>query len=85
MTSSDGQGTVSSKNSEIKLEYSLNDIIKLDFEELNGKIFTYDKRLSQGDLSKIKEYENQELTNILSQLKCMKGIDKSFVPTFKYF
>ena len=36
-----------------QLEFSINDIIKVDIQELNGKIFTYDKRLAQGDLTKI--------------------------------
>ena len=48
---------MSSKSNDHKLEYSINDIVKLDFEDLNGKIFTYDRRLAQGDLSKIKQYE----------------------------
>ena len=44
----------------------MNDIIKIDFQSLNGKIFTYDKRLSQGDLTKINEHENKTLTDKLA-------------------
>ena len=58
--------TKNSNSAKEKLEFSLNDIIKIDIHELNGKIFTYDKRLAQGDLTKIKDYENQLLTNNLS-------------------
>ena len=53
----------------------MNDIIKIDFESLNGKIFTYDIRLAQGDLTKINEHENKTLTDKIATLKCMKGIE----------
>ena len=43
--------------------------------ELNSKIFTYDARLATGDLTKIKEHDNENLTELFKKLKCMKGID----------
>jgi len=53
--------------------------------ELNNKIFTYDKRLISGDLSKINEVGNLELENIIAGLKCMKGFEKEYIPRFAFF
>ena len=59
--------------------------MKLDPVELNGKIFTYDRRLSLGDLTKINEYENKNLTEKFNKLRCMKGIEVQYIPKFKFF
>jgi hypothetical protein len=67
------------------LEYSLFDIATLSPLELSNKIFTYDKRLLSGDLSKINEVGNADLENIISKLKCMKGIEKEYIPKFSFF
>ena len=59
--SSDGNSTNSkptTKSSEIQTEFSLFDIAQLTPLELSNKIFTYDKRLLSGDLSKINEVGN---------------------------
>ena len=77
--------TGSSKSSEVKTEYSFNDIVKLDPLELNGKIFTYDKRLTQGDLTKINQYDNQNLMDLFKKLKCMRGLEQQYIPKFKFF
>ena len=73
--SSKSVGTGSSKSSENKVEYSFNDIVKLDPTQLNGKIFTYDRRLTLGDLTKINEYDNKNLSEKFKRLRCMKGIE----------
>ena len=39
-------GTGSSKSNKVQIEFSFNDIVKLDSLELSGKIFTHDKRLA---------------------------------------
>ena len=66
-------------------EYSLNDISNLSPYELSNKIFTYDKRLQNGDLTKINEVRNQKLEGIIKRLKCMKGIEDDFIPKFSFF
>ena len=38
-----------------------------------------------GDLTKVNQYENDELTVKLSKLRCMQGVDARFVPKFKFF
>ena len=75
----------SSKSSEQSLEYSLFDIAQLSPLELSNKIFTYDKRLLSGDLSKINEVGNVDLEKIIASLKCMKGIEKDYIPRFSFF
>ena len=59
----------------MQIEFSFNDIVKLDSLELSGKIFTHDKRLAQGDLSKINEIEHANIVSLFSGLRCMKGIE----------
>ena len=59
--SSDGNSTNSkptSKTSDTQTEFSLLDISLLSPLELSNKIFTYDKKLLSGDLSKINEVGN---------------------------
>ena len=63
--SSSGKSQTTSIKTKI-IEYSLNDIVQLNALELSGKIFTYDKRLAQGDLTKINQYENDQLTGKLA-------------------
>ena len=53
--------------------------------ELSNKIFTYDKKLQTGDLTKINEVQNQKLEGIIKRLKCMKGIEDDFIPKFSFF
>ena len=36
-------------------EYSLRDFIQISFNDINSKVFTFDKNLSKGDLTKIAE------------------------------
>ena len=67
------------------MEFSFNDIVKLDPTELNGKIFTYDRRLTLGDLTKINEYDNKNLAEKFIRLRCMKGIEAQYIPKFKFF
>lgn len=77
--SSDGHSSNSkptTKSSEIQTEFSLFDIAQLTPLELSNKIFTYDKKLLSGDLSKINEVGNIRLEEIIQNLKCMKGIEK---------
>jgi hypothetical protein len=74
-----------SSTSENPTEYSLNDIAKLSPFELSNKIFTYDKRLQNGDLSKINEVRNDKLDEIISGLKCMKGYEDNQIPKFSFF
>ena len=35
-------------------------------------------------MTKVKNYENIELTEKLSKLKCMKEIETKYIPSFKY-
>ena len=52
---------------------------------MSGKIFTHDIRLAQGDLSKINEIEHDNIINLFSGLRCMKGLDAQYIPKFKFF
>ena len=53
--------------------------------ELSNKIFTYDKKLQNGDLTKINDVQNGKLEKIIKGLKCMKGIEDDFIPKFSFF
>ena len=71
--------------SNVQTEFSILDIANLTPLELNNKIFTYDRRLINGDLSKINEVGNLELEKIVAGLKCMKGFEKEYIPKFAFF
>jgi len=60
--------------------------------DLNSKIFTFSKKLSLADLTKMTdentttqdELEIEQLSAI-KKLKCMRDIDNEFLPSFKFF
>jgi signal transduction histidine kinase len=51
---------------------------------LNSKIFTFDKKLTGQDLTKMSE-ESKNLDVVIKGLSCMRGIKDDFVPSFKFF
>jgi hypothetical protein len=69
----------------------LREISKLNPTELSQKIFTINKRLSGKDLTKMNIKEDKEddmmndMYNLVKNLKCMKGVDAEFVPSYKFF
>ena len=85
-TTSESTYTQKSDSSQNKsIEYSLNDIAKLDTFDLKTLIFTFDKKLaSSKDLTKIND-NDKNLDRTIRSLKCMRGIDEEFIPTFKFF
>ena len=57
----------------------------MDAFELKNKIFTFDRKLAKsGDLIKIND-DSIQLAAVIKNLKCMRGIDEEFLPTFKFF
>jgi len=76
--------TNSSDVSIMKTEYSLREIAALPTEFMNSKIFTFDKKLTSNDLTKMNE-ETKNLDAVIANLKCMRGIDEEYIPKFKFF
>ena len=65
--------------------YSLNDISQMDIQKLKTMMFTFDRKLAiSGDLTKVND-DTVKLNLLLRSLKCMRGIDDEFIPTFKFF
>ena len=69
----------------MQTEFSLLEISNLSPLELSNKIFTYDKKLIDSDLSKINDVGNVLLEQIICNLKCMRGLEKEFIPRFAFF
>ena len=83
-TSSETNSKFSSDASVTKFDYSLREIAGLSTEDLNSKIFTFDKKLTSDDLTKMND-ETKNLDQVIAGLKCMRGIDEEFIPKFKFF
>jgi hypothetical protein len=62
----------------------LRELSVLPVQQLHGLIFTLDKRLCEEDISKIDKITSK-VDNLVKGLKCMRGIDEEFLPTFKFF
>ena len=57
----------------------------MDIDKLRNKIFTFDKKLAtSGDLTKIND-GSLKLATVIKNLKCVRGINEEFLPTFKFF
>ena len=85
-TSSAASGTHSDKSVNAKKSYSLNELSQLQTKELHSKIFTFQKTLTSDDLTKMNSDKKQlNLDTIIKNLKCMRGIDEDFIPSFKFF
>lgn len=68
----------------IQTAYSLRDFIKLSFNDINSKVFTFDKNLSKGDLTKIAE-SNKNIDIAIKNLLCMKFMFGEYIPKFTFF
>jgi signal transduction histidine kinase len=56
--------------------------------DLNQKIFTFNKRLTGEDLTKIQGGDKEMANNldmVIKGLKCMRGIEEDYFQTFKFF
>ena len=84
---SSAASTPSDNKKNTKQSYSLNDLLKLNTEEINRKIFTFSKRLTSDDLTKMQNEvkKEKELSKIIMNLECMRGIDEESIPTFLFF
>ena len=67
-----------------KTVFSLNEICELNVADLATKVFTFEKKLSQKDITKMKE-EVKDIGAIIKNLPSMKGIDDEYIPKFKFF
>ena len=65
-------------------EYSLRDFIQISFNDINSKVFTFDKNLSKGDLTKIAE-SNKNIDIAIKNLYSMKFMFGDYNPKFKFF
>jgi hypothetical protein len=74
----------SEKSGEVKTEFSLRDIQNMPVSELNQKVFTFEKRLAQGDVTKMIG-QSKNIDVVIRGLQSMKGIDDEYVPKFKFF
>ena len=82
-TSSSSKKSESSTNRQF--QYSLTEISKMGALELKTKMFTFDRKLAMsGDLTKIND-SSFNMDSLLRKLKCMRGIDEEYIPTFKFF
>jgi hypothetical protein len=75
-----------SSGTEVKKEYSINEIVNMSIDELSSKVFTFEKSISK-DLTKVTE--SNQLSKIIEAvirgLQSMKGIDEEYLPKFKFF
>jgi hypothetical protein len=76
---------MSNTENEARKEFSILDIAKLSPLQLSNKIFTYDRKLIEGDLSKINDVRNADLEDIIANLRCMRGLERDYVPRFSFF
>ena len=86
-TSSDyskGQ-SAGSKESQEQTEFSVNDILEMTTEELQSKVFTFEKKLVTKDITKVAEQNDKNLDNVIKGLTSMKNIDDEYIPKFKFF
>lgn len=72
------------KSQELKTEFSLNDILMMTTKELSQKVFTFEKKLTNNDITKMIE-PARDLDFIIKDLQSMKDIDTEFIPKFKFF
>ena len=56
----------------------------MNVSDLATKVFTFEKKLSQKDITKMKE-EVKDIGAIIRNLPSMKGIDDEYIPKFKFF
>lgn len=71
-----------------KVKFSLREISLMDTSELKKKIFTFESKLSGDDLTQMKDtnqVNTDRIINIIRSLKCMRGIDDTNIPTFRFF
>jgi hypothetical protein len=79
-------GETSSRGSdkEMKTTYSIREIADLPIFMLNQMIFTFERKLNDKDMTQAQTIDTK-LDILIKGLKCMKGIDEEFIPTFKFF
>jgi hypothetical protein len=70
-------GQQSSDVSVTKVDYSLREIASLPVEDLNSKIFTFEKKLASDDLTKMNE-ETKNLDKVIKSLKCKLFLRQDF-------
>ena len=67
-----------------KTKYSLQEIADLPLDMLNSMIFTFHRSLLSDDVSKVITLETP-VERLIEKLKCMRGVDEEFLPSFKFF
>lgn len=72
-----------SEESLYKQEFSIRDIIHMETNDLNSKIFTFNQRLATQDLSKMAT-TTKNIDLVIKNLPSMKNIDEEYVPKFKF-
>jgi hypothetical protein len=68
----------------VKTCFSLKEIADMPIQQLHGLIFTLDKKVSEKDISKVDQITTR-FAELIQGLKCMRGIEKNFIPSFKFF
>lgn len=67
-----------------KTEFTLRDIQNMPVSDLNQKVFTFEKKLAQNDITKMVGH-HKDIDVVIRGLQSMKGIDDEYVPKFKFF
>ena len=70
--------------SELKIEYSINDLIAATDKDLAGKIFSMDKTLSGQNIDEMIG-NNIEFKDQIKDLQAMKNVNLEHMATFKFF
>lgn len=85
MTKKKLTNTVTSSDKEsFHASYSIREIAQMPIFMLNQLIFTYERKLNDKDVTQAQTIETN-LEKLIKGLRCMKGIDEEFIPTFKFF
>ena len=75
---------VSISSHDIKIDYSLRDILMLNSEELSNMIFAFDPKLTKSLSLHTNERAILKIDKIIRNLRCMIGINSKYIPKFKF-
>lgn len=76
--------SIDKSSQNIKNDFSLKDIMALNVEELSTKIFVFDPKFNKTEVANMNEKGCENIEKIIQSLRCMVGINKKYIPKFKF-
>lgn len=68
----------------MKVAFSVRELANLPVYMLNQMIFTFQRKMTDEDMTKVADY-NKNLDKVIKNVRCLKGIQEDYIPTFKFF